>query len=307
MVVQKLAPELTFEHTDDFSDGAAQGFAPNGSWQVDGAQFQGTPLAGEDATVAVFDLSVGPNSILELEGTLSSDSLGGFFFDLYGDGSHKFAGVLADTNQVVIAHFNKQGTLKYDAVADLAFTLGPEFDLRVSLKGATVSVAVDGQEVLGHAFNAVVVDGAFGVLTRGGNSSFDSVTLATDDPAFAAAAESAIAARLAPQDLVSDTAHGGAMETAAVPAELAAEEPEQQLHQVLQVSVQSYGYVLGARGRYGLSGNVWDRPILSDRQDPDDDVRIAPEVSDYLSWNLSNFPIAGWRHPRYNEAILLLH
>jgi hypothetical protein len=37
---------------------------------------------------------------------------------------------------------------------------------------------------VGHVFNAVVVDGSFGLLSKDGSSSFDSVTVKTDDPAF---------------------------------------------------------------------------------------------------------------------------
>jgi hypothetical protein len=60
---------------------------------------------------------------------------------------------------------------------------GKDYKLAVSLKGTTVSVSLDGQVVLGHVFNAVVVDGSFGLMadTEG---SFDDVTVKTDDPAF---------------------------------------------------------------------------------------------------------------------------
>lgn len=49
----------------------------------------------------------------------------------------------------------------------------------------TVSVLIDGLAVLGHVFNAVVVDGDFGLITRGDTSSFETVHLKTDDPALA--------------------------------------------------------------------------------------------------------------------------
>jgi hypothetical protein len=160
-----------------------------GTWQVNSQRFEGTPWSGEDTALTTFDLGVGPNSRLELEGTFTTDTLGGFFFDYYGERDYKFAGILPDTDQVVIGHWSKQGDLKYDAVADLTFAAGPEFDFQVSMKGTTVSVAVAGSdgtmhEILGHVFNAVVVDGDFGLLSIGGQTSFDQFAMSTDDDAF---------------------------------------------------------------------------------------------------------------------------
>ena len=61
---------------------------------------------------------------------------------------------------------------------------GEDYTLQVTLKGTTVSVALDGQVVLGHAFYAVTVDGGFGLMTLDGTSSFAIVTVSTDDPAY---------------------------------------------------------------------------------------------------------------------------
>ncbi|MEN8205399.1 MAG: calcium-binding protein, partial [Pseudomonadota bacterium] len=194
--VQILKPETTFEHNDDFTDGVADDFIPpvTGTWEVVNGRYQGTSVIGEDAALTTFDLNIGPNASLELEGTFSTDTLGGFFFDYYGESDYKFAGILADSNEVVIGHLSsKTGDIKYDAVTDLSFAVGPDYDVRVGLKGPTVSVAVgveDGQgniiyhEILGHVFNAVTVDGSFGLLSMGGQTAFDEVRLSTDDDTF---------------------------------------------------------------------------------------------------------------------------
>ena len=52
-----------------------------------------------------------------------------------------------------------------------------------------VSAPLDGQAAAGFVYNAAVVDGRFGLFTSNGNSSFDSATIRTDDPAFAQAPE----------------------------------------------------------------------------------------------------------------------
>ena len=106
----------------------------------------------------------------------------------------------------MIGHLSRNGDLGYDAVAELTFAAGPEYDLRVMLKGTTVSVAIGVEdstgtmvynEVVGHVFNSVVVDGDFGLLTVDGSSSFDALTIRTDDPAatshFSVAAPTVIA------------------------------------------------------------------------------------------------------------------
>src|SRR5262249_32768616 len=47
-----------------------------------------------------------------------------------------------------------------------------------------VSITFNGQFVMTWGFNATVVDGDFGVLTRNGTTSFDRVHVRTNDPAF---------------------------------------------------------------------------------------------------------------------------
>jgi hypothetical protein len=213
VVVQILKPETTFEHVDDFSDGVADGFtAPTtGLWQVNGESFEGTSIAATGPLAATtFDLRVSPNSRLELEATLTAETLGGFFFDAYSEKDFKFAAILPEANLAVIGHWSKQGQLKYDAFAQLGFAAGPEFDLRLSLKGTTVSLAVDGHEVLGHVFNAVSVDGAFGLMSAAGKSSFDRVAVRTDDPAFS---EDALASATASASAESSSATSGSTTT----------------------------------------------------------------------------------------------
>jgi hypothetical protein len=157
--------------------------------------------------VSLFDLNVDPNSYLELEVTVDADTLGGVVFDHYADGTYKFAGVLSDTNQVVIGHVGKSGNVVYDAVADISSNLvtnSGEYTLRISLKGSTVSVAVLGgkganatwYEVVGHAFNAVTVDGQAGVLSISGESTIDYFAIRTDDPAFMSEGDELVAPSL---------------------------------------------------------------------------------------------------------------
>ena len=63
-------------------------------------------------------------------------------------------------------------------------TAGTDYDLKVTLKSNTVSVYPNGNVVLSYVINALVVDGGFCLLSRDGSSSFDLVTIQTDDPGF---------------------------------------------------------------------------------------------------------------------------
>ena len=172
---------------------------------MQGGAYVGTSESGDEA-MSLFDLSVAPNSFLEFEVTLSTESLGGVVFDSYDDGTFKFAGILGDTNQVVIGHVGKSGNVVYDAVADITFSLPTkgEYTMRVSLQGSVVTVSLLGgngnnltwYDILGHAFNAVAVDGQAGVLSMGGTTSFDSFTIRTDDPAFLSIGEELVAPSL---------------------------------------------------------------------------------------------------------------
>ena len=111
LVVQKLAPEITFEANETFAAGAP-GFTPTvGDWQVTSGTYQGTSVLPDAEAISLFDLDVEPNSYLELEAAVNPDTLGGVVFDYYSDGTYKFAGVLADTDQVVIGHVGKSGNI----------------------------------------------------------------------------------------------------------------------------------------------------------------------------------------------------
>ncbi|UCF09029.1 MAG: hypothetical protein JSW28_04915, partial [Thermoplasmata archaeon] len=88
------------------------------------------------------------------------------------------------TDQVIIGHHTSKEGMAYDAVVEKPFRAGADYTLFVSLKGSTLSISLDGFVVWGHVFNAITVDGDFGLLAVDGASSFDEVTVRTDDPAF---------------------------------------------------------------------------------------------------------------------------
>ncbi len=193
VAVQVLPPEITLEDTDDFSDGVADLFTgpTGGAWQVSGtgeaARYEGQPQTGQTLAFSATSLEIGPAYLARVQTTFSADALGGVIFDQYGSSEYKFAAFSAATGEVVIGHHTARKGLVIDAAVDAGIVAGTDYELTVTLGGTTVSVLLDGQTVLGYSFNALVLDGDFGLFTHGGASSFDTVTVSTDDPAYLAA------------------------------------------------------------------------------------------------------------------------
>ena len=187
--VKVLERPFTLQTTEDFEDGNANLFTglETGGWQVSAGRFNGTISAGADTAMSLVDLGL-PKGIqasarTELTTTLNTAASAGFVFDLYSANDFKFVVLDAAADRVVIGHRSARGW-SVDASAARVLNAGQDYRLVISLAAATVSVAVDDQAVVGHAFNAVVVDGAFGTMTRGGAASFDNFTLKTSDSRF---------------------------------------------------------------------------------------------------------------------------
>lgn len=85
--------------------------------------------------------------------------------------------------QVVIGHQTSKG-INLDAVAVMALQSETSYNLSVVMQGGGVNVEVDGVAVLAYAFNGLLNDGEFGVISNDATSAFDSFTIKTDDVAY---------------------------------------------------------------------------------------------------------------------------
>ncbi len=196
IAVQVLPPEITLEGTEEFpnTDDTIELVPAAGLWQANGGRYDGGPATAGDTAICLVDLGLNNGlevaSDLELETTLSTESIGGFVFDYYREDNFKFAIIDAAADKAVIGHFTKKSGWVYDATFDIAIEPGVDYDLNLSLKGTTVNLSVkeakekNWQAMVGHVFNAVTVDGEFGLLSKDSSSSFDALTVKTDDPAF---------------------------------------------------------------------------------------------------------------------------
>jgi len=241
--VKVLERPFTLVTSENFDDGVADLFAGlhSGTWQVQSGAYLGS---GADPAMSLVDLGlekgIQANARNELTVTLNTAASAGFVFDLYSPNDFKF--VLADTaaDRVVVGHFVR-GAWSIDASAPLVLNAGQNYKLLVSLAASTVSVMVDDRAVVGYAFNAVVVDGAFGTMTRGGAASFDGFTLKTSDSRFN---------EPAPQMLV-------AAEQASATAPSDGVLTQAQLEPIVAAAIERWSTVLGADLRAALVGVVF--------------------------------------------------
>ena len=191
--VKVLERPFTLQTTETFDDGSADLFTSltQGAWQVSAGRYGGTISAGQDPAMSLVDLGL-PMGIeagarTELTTTLATGAAAGFVFDLYSTTDFKFVLVDAAADRVVIGHRTHRGWTIDKSVGRI-FESTTDYKLVISLAASTVSVTVNDQAVVGHAFNGVVVDGAFGTMVRGGSASFDAVTIKTSDSRFRDAA-----------------------------------------------------------------------------------------------------------------------
>lgn len=183
VIVQKLAPEVTVTQSSDFVSPTRMGFDPQtAGWACADGWYTGT-ANGDVAAVNLLTSPVSPAALIILSATLNTSGEGGFVFDYYSPDDYKFVTLSQDTGEIQIGHRTSKGIVIDALYADPSLAFG-DHDLKMTLQGSTVSVVVDGQLVLSHAFNAIATDGGFGILSNTGSTSFDEVSFQTDDPVY---------------------------------------------------------------------------------------------------------------------------
>ncbi|MDQ3439988.1 MAG: hypothetical protein M3478_06510, partial [Planctomycetota bacterium] len=187
VTLQKVS--VTTEKTNDFTSGAGTTFkAPlSGTWGVVAGRYEGA-ATGDAPAISLVNATISPTSLVQLTSKFrptSSTAEGGFVFDVYSDLDFKYVGINAQTKQVVLGHRTAKGGWVVDARFNITgFTAATDYTLGLTLKGTTANVTLNGATVISRTYNALVTDGGFGLFTRFGQSSFDALTIGTDDPTF---------------------------------------------------------------------------------------------------------------------------
>jgi hypothetical protein len=208
ITVQVLPPEATVTKTEDFTGPGNSLFSggasiSGGSFVMSGGRYTGMPSSSEAAiSLANLDgtVNLADSSILQLNAKLNTTGRAGFVFDQYSATDYKWAAIDVLTHQVLIGHRQGNSQVIDAAVSVSTLTAGKDYTLGISLVGSTVSVTLDGQSLVGFAYNAVTNDGRFGVFTKGGMASFDTMTVKTDATVAAMTPVLQVAAAPAPAD-----------------------------------------------------------------------------------------------------------
>ncbi len=182
VVVQRLAPTTTYSNTVDFSSGTTGFFEEplSGDWTASGGRYAG--IAGATPAIDLTSVNVASAYIIDFSATFKTTGEGGFVYDQYAADDFKFVTISED--KITLGHRTAKGWFTDMVYNNTSISTGNDYTLGVNLKGTTVSVLLNNQLVLSKTYNAVVTDGNFGLFSRSGVTSFDTVTFKSDDPAL---------------------------------------------------------------------------------------------------------------------------
>jgi len=189
-----LAPVSTFDlqlnlvaGTSTGTGTGSLGAATAGTWTSTSTGLVATPPSAGTALLpfgfgTVTRLST--SAWVELTATLVTGGIAGIVFDSYGVEDYKFAGVDVAGQRLVIGHVQPRGGWRVDASVAFALGAATAYTLVVTLKGASVSLTVNGAYGLSFGFNGGVSDGGVGLFARGATARFTAMRVRTDDPVF---------------------------------------------------------------------------------------------------------------------------
>jgi Ca2+-binding RTX toxin-like protein len=183
VAVQRARAATTFSRTVDFATTTTSMFqAPlSGTWTLANGRYQGS-AGTSGVAIDLTAIRVASSSLLDLSGTLRVTGEGGFIFDQYSATDFKFVTISA--GKVTLGHRTAKGWFVDATYSNATIVANTDYSLGLTLKGSTVSVTWNGAQVLSRAYNALVTDGGFGLFSRTGSTSYDSVTVRSDDPAL---------------------------------------------------------------------------------------------------------------------------
>jgi Ca2+-binding RTX toxin-like protein len=179
--VQIVPPAITLDTTDEFT-GPGMVSGSTGTWGAASGVLTGTAPAGSSAiALANVGQVLSANSWLELTTivTLGAGARAGIVYDYYGAGDYKFIVLDLAAQTVVFGHV-AGGRSTVDQTVAKALTAGMKYTLMVTVKGASVSLQINGAFVLSRAYNTALADGRFGLIVPAGSAKFDSLRVRTD-------------------------------------------------------------------------------------------------------------------------------
>jgi hypothetical protein len=184
--VQILPPQVTLDSSTDLTTTPGPFGTPTaGSWVRGSTGETGTAVSGTSALLPVqLSSRLASTSWLQITAKVATAGIAGILFDGYADAAYKFAVIDIPGQRVLLGHFDTRHGWVVDAALSMTLVAGQAYTLDVQLKGASASLSVNGVFAVSTGYNAGVVDGTFGLLTRSGSATFASIRVRTDEPAF---------------------------------------------------------------------------------------------------------------------------
>ncbi|WP_353083073.1 calcium-binding protein [Tessaracoccus lapidicaptus] len=181
--VAVLPPQITLDVTESFDDGPGLvDDVQTGSWTAaDGAlTASGTPAA---PAVTLLDLgdTLEANSYLEITASLriAEGGIAGLVYDFYSLDEFKFIVLDVATQTVIFGHVTR-GSWSIDQTVSQVLVAGADYTMVVTIKGASVSLELNGSFVRSMAYSAALADGRVGLVVGSATASYDSVRIRTD-------------------------------------------------------------------------------------------------------------------------------
>jgi hypothetical protein len=202
---------VTWEATETFDDGSGVVSADwTGDWQVAGGSLTGTPATPGEPALRWVETGqrLASNAYLEVMATVvvGASGVGGVAFDGYGTDDVKLALLSHDAQQVIVGHISPRDGFVADLVVPWVIVAGQAYVLQVTIKGASISIVVDGSFVRSMAYNSALADGAFGVVSLVGAIRVDELTVRTDGLAQPATSASSAEASTSDGSVTEDEA-----------------------------------------------------------------------------------------------------
>jgi Ca2+-binding RTX toxin-like protein len=182
--VEVLPPSITLDVTEEFTGGPGiAGNVVGGTWTASSGALTGSAAAAAPAAVTLANLgaSLEANAYLEITAsvTLTAGARAGIVYDFYSASDYKFIVLDLAAQAVVFGHV-AGGRTVVDETVSRALTAGVMYTLLVTIKGASVSLTVNGAFVRSRAYNTALADGRFGLFVAAGTAKFDAIRVRTD-------------------------------------------------------------------------------------------------------------------------------
>ncbi|MDE0818485.1 MAG: Ig-like domain-containing protein, partial [Pirellulaceae bacterium] len=163
---------------DDFSDNLAQDFLfDNSQWQVSGERFTAIAREGNFAGVLIGEplpANVEFNATVNIQSVNGFNRNGYFVFDYTDESNYKYIGANENSRRWEVAEVSGGMTLVHKSLRE-TIRMGQDYQLQLLIEGSTVTLNVDGTEMLTHQFDENVNAGGLALYSNKSRTHFDNV------------------------------------------------------------------------------------------------------------------------------------